>query len=88
MRDFLSDLFHFLVQIVMWLPCHPFRRLMCKMIMKSFDTSSSVRRKVELRSPQRIVIGKKCNINKNTVLDGRQGLVISVDQEKDIEKQN
>lgn len=76
MRDFLSDTIHFIIQIIMWVPCHPLRRLTCKVIMKNYDTSSSIRRNIDLRSPQRINIGKNCNINKKCVLDGRNGLII------------
>lgn len=76
MRDFISDTIHSIIQIVMWIPCHPLRRLLCKLVMRHFDTSSSIRRNVDLRSPQRISIGKHCNINKKAVLDGRNGLMI------------
>lgn len=76
MRDFISDTIHFILQIIMWVPCHPLRRLTCKIMMKRFDTSSSIRRNVDIRSPQRIEIGKNCNINKLCVLDGRKGLTI------------
>lgn len=57
-------------------PFHPLRRLTCKLIMKHFDATSSVRRIIDLRSPYRISIGKYCNINKRVVLDGRGGLTI------------
>lgn len=76
MRDFLSDTYHFFIQIIMWIPCHPLRRLTCKLLMKRFDGTSSIRRNVDLRSPYRISIGKYCNINKRTVLDGRGGITI------------
>lgn len=76
MRDFISDTVHFILQIIMWVPCHPLRRFICKIMMKRFDTSSSIRRNVDIRSPQRIEIGENCNINKQCVLDGRKGLTI------------
>ena len=76
MRDFLSDTYHFVIQIIMWIPCHPLRRLACKLLMKRFDNTSSIRRNVDIRSPYRISIGKYCNINKRTVLDGRGGITI------------
>ena len=59
---------------------------MCKIIMKNFSNSSSIRRKVDLRSPHKIIIGKNCNINKNCVLDGRFGLYIgnNVDIAQDV----
>ncbi len=60
----------------MWIPCHPLRRMFCKAIMRKFHNSSSIRRNVDLRSPQRISIGTNCNINKHCVLDGRGTLSI------------
>lgn len=86
MRGFISDLIHFMIQIVMWIPCHPLRGLVCKLLMKNFDTSSSIRRNVDIRSPQRIIVGKNCNINKHVVLDGRGGLTIGnyVDSAQDV----
>lgn len=76
MKDFLSGLFHFLLGIIMWIPCHPLRRITCKLFMKEFSMSSSVFRNVDIRSPYRISIGRNCNINKHVVLDGRGGLTI------------
>ena len=86
MKDFLSGLFHFLLGIIMWIPCHPFRRITCKLFMKEFDMSSSVFRNVDIRSPYRISIGCNCNINKHVVLDGRGGLTIgnNVDIAQDV----
>lgn len=86
MKDFLYDSFHLFIKIVMWLPCHPLRRLVCKLIMRDFHSSSSIRRNVDLRSPQRISIGSFCNINKHCVLDGRGTLTIgdNVDIAQDV----
>lgn len=76
MRMFVSGLFHFLVGIIMWIPCHPLRRMFCKVVMKKFDMSSAVYRNVDMRSPQRISVGSYTNINKESLLDGRGGLTI------------
>ena len=76
MKDFINDTYHFFLTIIMWIPCHPFRRLICKMVMQKFHNSSSIRRNVDLRSPQRISIGEYCNINKHCILDGRGKLKI------------
>ena len=73
MKEFLSGLFHFLLEILMWIPCHPCRRLIAKIVMAKFDYTSSIFRNVDLRSPYRISIGRHCNINKKVVLDGRGG---------------
>lgn len=69
-------LYHFILEIIMWLPCHPLRRLICHLAMKKFDMSSTVYRNVDIRSPYRISIGQHTNINKKCVLDGRGGLRI------------
>ena len=66
----------------MWLPCHPFRRLACMLLMKHFDASSAIYRNVDLRSPYRICIGKHTNINKKCVLDGRGRLEIGDNVDK------
>lgn len=86
MKDFLSGIYHFFISLIMWVPVHPLRRIMCKMLMKHFDFSTSIFRNVDLRSPYRISIGKFCNINKNVVLDGRGGLTIgnNVDIAQDV----
>lgn len=76
MKDFISGLYHFIIDIIMWLPCHPLRRLACRLLMKRFDASSAIYRNVDLRSPYRIVVGAHTNINKRCVLDGRGGVII------------
>ena len=77
MKDFFSGLYHFVLQFFMYIPCHPLRRLVCKICMKEFSWSSAVYRNVDLRSPYRISIGSYTNINKRCVLDGRGVLIIS-----------
>lgn len=76
MKSFIHGLYHFILECIMWLPCHPLRRLVCHLVMKRFDMSSTVYRNVDLRSPYRISIGHHTNINKKCVLDGRGGLYI------------
>ena len=77
MKDFFSGIYHFVLQIIMWLPCHPLRRLFCKICMKKFSWSSAIYRNVDIRSPYRISIGAYTNINKRCVIDGRGGVTIS-----------
>lgn len=86
MKDFLNDLYHLMIRWIMWLPCHPIRRLFCRIVMRSFHNSSSIRRNVDLRSPHRIAIGSYCNVNKHSVLDGRGTLIIgnNVDIAQDV----
>lgn len=73
MKEFLSGLYHILLQFIMWIPCHPLRRVVCKMCMDSFDGSSAIYKNVDLRSPYRITVGAHTNINKRCVIDGRGG---------------
>ena len=84
MRDFISGLYHFIINLLMWLPCHPLRRMVCWLILKEFHMSSSVFRNVEFRSPYRISIGHHTNINKLCVLDGRGKGGISIGNNVDI----
>lgn len=86
MKEFLSGIYHFTIQFFFWLPCHPFRRLICKLCLKRFDLSSAVYRNVDIRSPYRISIGSHTNINKRCILDGRGGLEIgnNVDIAQDV----
>lgn len=75
-RSFFGGLFHFILRFIMWIPFHPFRRIVLKILMHKYDMSSSVFRNVDIRSPYRITIGNNCNINKQCVLDGRGNLYI------------
>lgn len=76
MKELFSELYHFLIKIMMWVPLHCVRKVTCKLLCKQYSFSTSIRRKVDLRSPYRIKVGKYCNINKSCVLDGRGGLTI------------
>lgn len=76
MKEFVSGFYHFILEIIMWIPCHPLRRLTCKILMKKFDMSSAIYRKVDIRTPYKISVGKYTNINKCCVLDGRGELII------------
>lgn len=76
MKNFISGLYHFVIEIIMWFPSHLLRRIICKLLMKSFDSSSAIFRNVDLRSPYRICVGAHTNINKRCVLDGRGGIKI------------
>lgn len=76
MKLFFSGLYHLLLALVMWIPCHPLRRLLCMLTMKHFDWSSAIYRNVDLRSPRRISVGKGSVINKKSMIDGRGGVTI------------
>ena len=84
MKDFISGLCHFLINIVMWLPCHFLRRLLCKLMMKEFHMSSSIYRNVDFRSPYRISIGSHTNINKKCLIDGRANGGVRIGNNVDI----
>lgn len=85
-KTFLSDLFAFIFNIVMWIPCSFLRKIVCKLTMMEYHFSSKLRRNVDIRSPYRIRIGHNSHINKNVVLDGRGGLSIgnNVDIAQDV----
>lgn len=87
MKDFISGLYHYLINIVMWIPCHPLRRVCCAIFMKHFNWSSAVYRNVDIRTPYRITIGSHSIINKRCVLDGRGGIEIgnNVDIAQDVQ---
>ncbi len=73
---FLAGLYYFVIGIIMWIPCHPLRRIVCMIMMKEFHWNNAVYRNVDIRSPYRISIGEHTVINKKCVIDGRGGLVI------------
>lgn len=73
MKNFISGLYHFILNSMMWYPCHPLRRLVAKCALKEFNMTSAIYRNVEIRSPYRISIGAHTNINKSVLLDGRGG---------------
>ena len=76
MKEFISGFYHYLIEIIMCLPCHFLRRMVCYFSMSKFDMKSSICRNVDIRSPYRITIGQYTNINKKCLLDGRGGLRI------------
>lgn len=76
MREIISEFYHFFFNMMMWMPIHIVRKVTCVLSFKRFSFSSSIRRKVDVRTPYRIIIGNNCNINKACVLDGRGGLTI------------
>lgn len=73
MKGFISEIVHYCVQFIMFVPCLYLRKIFCKFILKSFDLSTSIKRNIDLRSPYRISIGSHSNINKKVILDGRGG---------------
>lgn len=74
--SFASGFYHYLIEIAMWVPCHPFRRLVCKLFMKQFAWDSAIYRKVDIRCPYRISVGHHTIINRKCVIDGRGGVTI------------
>lgn len=76
MKEFASGLYHFLIQLFMWVPCHIFRKVVCVGVLKQFHWNCGISRNVDLRSPYRISIGKNTIINKNCLIDGRGGCLI------------
>lgn len=73
MKDFLSGLIIFYFEGVFWIPIVWLRTLLVKHFLKSFGHHSSLRRFIDIRSPQRISIGSYSTVNKRVLLDGRGG---------------
>ena len=73
MKDYISGLYHIIIEMTMWIPCHPLRRFFCMLLMNHFGSSSAIYRNVDLRSPYRISVGEHTNINKRCIIDGRGG---------------
>lgn len=71
-----AGIFYYVLEIIMWIPCHPLRRLACIILMKEFHWNNAVYRSIDFRSPYRICIGEHTVINKKCVIDGRGGLTI------------
>lgn len=86
MRNFISGLYHFIIELFMWMPCHPLRRCICRIFMKRFGKGSAIYRNVDIRTPKNITIGDFTIINKHCIIDGRGGLVIgnNVDIAQDV----
>lgn len=86
MKLFFRGLFHFLLSICMKIPCHLFRRILCKLLFKSFSMSCNICRNIDFRNPYNISIGEYTTINKDCVIDGRGFCVIgnNVDIAQDV----
>lgn len=73
MKQFISDLFHFLLSILMVLPIHRFRIFILRSSRMKIGSHTAICRNVEVRCPYRISVGSHTSINKFVLLDGRGG---------------
>lgn len=60
----------------LWLPFADLRRWYLRLFVKSLGKKTYIGRNVEVKEPLNISIGSHCVINKDSVLNGRGGLVI------------
>lgn len=75
-KDFVSGLAHFILNIFMSIPCHLLRQIILKPILMNIGKHTCICRNVEFRSPYRIIINNNSVINKHVLLDGRGGKII------------
>lgn len=76
MKNFIFELYQLFFDFSMHIPIAIWRRLVCKLLFKSFGSGSQVSRHIHVISPHKIEVGKNCFINRNVTLDGRNGLII------------
>lgn len=73
----------FVNEIVSNCPIFFIRKFVYRLILGKFDTDSSILMHVELRAPRNILIGKRCVVNRYSILDGR-GAKILIGDDVDI----
>lgn len=76
MKNFLSELFHVIIDVIMHMPFAISRNICAVLICKKIGNHTQFCRHVHFISPHKIIIGDNCFINRNVVLDGRKQLVI------------
>lgn len=71
MKQFISDIYHYVMTIVMILPIHWIRISFLRFLRMKIGKHTAICRGVDIRTPYRISIGSYTTINKHVVLDGR-----------------
>lgn len=86
MKAFISDLYHFIISLVMAIPFHVFRINVLRCFKMKIGHHTAVCRGVDIRTPYRVSIGSYTTVNKRVVLDGRGGVKIgdNVDIAQDV----
>lgn len=76
LKEFLSELYHFLISFLMKIPCGLLRVVSMHLLLKRMGTHSFFGRSIDVRCPYRIQVGSNSSINKRVLLDGRGGNLI------------
>lgn len=76
MKQFFSDLAHFILGILLKVPIHSLRIFLLKFAGMKVGMHSALCRNIDVRCPYRISVGSFTSINKHVVLDGRGGRLI------------
>lgn len=75
MKNFILSLFEFITEFIMWLPIRLLRLYWLKLFGMKTGKDVWIFRNVEVRRPNRIMIGSSSKINKRTLLDCRGGTI-------------
>lgn len=73
MKNFLLSFFEFITSIIMWIPIRKLRIFWLKIFGLKAGKDVWIFRNVEIRRPNKIIIGSHSKINKCVLLDGRGG---------------
>lgn len=76
MKQYLLELFHYSMELVMTIPFHCVRNLFIDRFLGHRGKHVEICRNVDFRCPQNIFIGNNTTINKRALLDGRGGTVV------------
>jgi len=76
MKNSVSRFCYGCLSVLLRIPLCSFRRLICRLVCRTFAKSSVVAGWIDIRSPYRISVGKWTTINKDVILDGRGGQLI------------
>ena len=72
---FLWDFKQYLLECVMSVPFHAVRNMVLNRYLGARGKHVEICRNVEIRCPSKVIIGNDTTINKNTLIDGRGGVV-------------
>ncbi len=75
MKNFILSLFELITEIIMWLPIRFVRLFWLKIFGMKTGKDVWIFRNVEIRRPNRFVVGDSSKINKRTLIDCRGGYI-------------
>ncbi len=76
MKNIAFELYHLVIDFLFHMPLACFRNIVAKLIAKKMGKGTQFCRHIHLISPHKISIGENCFINRNVVIDGRNGVFI------------